>query len=424
MNTKRDPVPRGGIGEEFDMELKSREADRKKKRLRLRILSLILGVVIVVAGGLLVMNLSAAKADGADATQAESVEEAETKEKSRNSDGEEGEEKAPVPVEVTEVARGTVASYITSTANLVAENQVKILSEFEGRVSRLAVEEGDFVSRNQVLATLVRDDAEIALRKAELKETNASLAYDRGQDLIEKELISREEFDRFTMDYEIAKQELAEAKWRLEKTTIRAPFGGQISERMIQVGQNIQLADELFQITDYDPLIARIFLPERDILGLEEGRDVKIRLNAAENVEFSGRIRQISPIVDTSTGTVKVTVEAVDEPRAVRPGSFVTINIVRETHSEALLIPREAVVRELQSAHVFVVEEEFARRRDIALGLEEGDVVEALNGLEQGERVITAGQGGLRDGAPVKILGAESENGEPAQGEETEESLS
>jgi membrane fusion protein (multidrug efflux system) len=424
MNTKRDPVPRGGIGEEFDMELKSREADRKKKRLRLRILSLILGVVIVVAGGLLVMNLSAAKADGADATQAESVEEAETKEKSRNSDGEEGEEKAPVPVEVTEVARGTVASYITSTANLVAENQVKILSEVEGRVSRLTVEEGDFVSRNQILATLVRDDAEIALRKAELKETNARLAYDRGQDLIEKELISREEFDRFTMDYEIAKQELAEARWRLEKTTIRAPFAGQISERMIQVGQNIQLADELFQITDYDPLIARIFLPERDILGLEEGRDVKIRLNADENVEFGGRIRQISPVVDTSTGTVKVIIEAVDEPRAVRPGSFVTIDIVRETHSEALLIPREAVVRELQSAHVFVVEEEFARRRDIALGLEEGDVVEALKGLEQGERVITAGQGGLRDGAPVKILGAESESGEQAQGEEIEETLS
>jgi membrane fusion protein (multidrug efflux system) len=423
MNTERDPVPGGGTGEEGDMKVESREADKRKKRLRFRILSLILGVVIVVAGGLLVMNLSASKADGADATEGESAE-ADTKEKNKNSDGEEEEEKAPVPVEVTEVARGTVASYITSTANLVAENQVKILSEVEGRVSRLTVEEGDFVSRNQILATLVRDDAEIALRKAELKETNARLAYDRGQDLIEKELISREEFDRFTMDYEIAKQELAEARWRLEKTTIRAPFAGQISERMIQVGQNIQLADELFQITDYDPLIARIFLPERDILGLEEGRDVKIRLNADENVEFGGRIRQISPVVDTSTGTVKVIIEAVDEPRAVRPGSFVTIDIVRETHSEALLIPREAVVRELQSAHVFVVEEEFARRRDIALGLEEGDVVEALKGLEQGERVITAGQGGLRDGAPVKILGAESESGEQAQGEEIEETLS
>jgi membrane fusion protein (multidrug efflux system) len=423
MNTERDPVPGGGTGEEGDMKVESREADKRKKRLRFRILSLILGVVIVVAGGLLVMNLSASKADGADATEGESAE-ADTKEKNKNSDGEEEEEKAPVPVEVTEVARGTVASYITSTANLVAENQVKILSEVEGRVSRLTVEEGDFVSRNQILATLVRDDAEIALRKAELKETNARLAYDRGQDLIEKELISREEFDRFTMDYEIAKQELAEARWRLEKTTIRAPFAGQISERMIQVGQNIQLADELFQITDYDPFIPPIFLPERDILGLEEGRDVKIRLNADENVEFGGRIRQISPVVDTSTGTVKVIIEAVDEPRAVRPGSFVTIDIVRETHSEALLIPREAVVRELQSAHVFVVEEEFARRRDIALGLEEGDVVEALKGLEQGERVITAGQGGLRDGAPVKILGAESESGEQAQGEEIEETLS
>jgi membrane fusion protein (multidrug efflux system) len=139
-------------------------------------------------------------------------------------------------------------------------------------------------------------------------------------------------------------------------------------------------------------------------LGLTESREVGMRLNADQEVDFSGRIRQISPVVDTATGTVKVTIEAVAPPSGVRPGSFVTVDIVRETRNAVLLLPREAVIRELQKAHVFVADEGAAQKRAIRLGLEEGDFIEAVSGVEEGESVIVAGQGGLKDGSPVKIL--------------------
>ena len=116
-----------------------------------------------------------------------------------------------------------------------------------------------------------------------------------------------------------------------------------------------------------------------------------------------------------------MTVEAISPPASVRPGSFVTINIVRETHQETTVIPREAVLRELQSAHVFVVEDDLAHKRDITLGLEEGSLVESLSGLEIGEKVIIAGQGGLKDGAKVKILGLETEGEESAEAVESSE---
>jgi membrane fusion protein (multidrug efflux system) len=396
--------------------MKNSKSDNDKspsRRRWLRVLSVIGGVAILVIGAIAVMNLSAAQADGASTEQADAdqVEASETEGAESEADGEEGEDekkKAPVPVQISEIESGTVSAYITSTANLVAENEVKILSEVEGRVSRLAVEEGDFVQRGQVLAALVNDDEQIAVKKAERKENNARLAYERGEDLMGKELISREEYDRFTMEYEIAQQELAEGQWALEKTVIRSPFSGRVSERATQVGQHIRPGDEMFQVTDFDPLIARIFLPERDVIGLEEGRAVRIDLNADEAVQFDGRIRQISPVVDTATGTVKVTVESVGTPPTVRPGSFVTVNIVRTTHEDTTLLPREAVLRELQSAHVFLASEGEAEKREIELGLEEGDFVEALSGVEPGERVIIAGQGGLKDGSPVKILGEEA----------------
>ncbi len=365
------------------------------RRPRRRLLYVAVGLAVLAAATLTVISLTAPRANGA-AGQPPAEAEA----------GDETPEKAPVPVEVAAVASGEISSYISATANLVAEHQVTALAEIEGRIARLLVDEGDRVRRGQQLAVLVRDDQEILLRKAELREASATAAYRRGEDLIAKELISREEFDRLTIDYEIARQELAEAQWGLDKTVIRAPFDGRVTAREVQVGQHLRPGDELFEITDFDPLIARIFLPERDILGLEAGRDVRIALNADASIRFGGRIRQISPVVDTATGTVKVTVEAADPPPAVRPGSFVSIHIVRQTRGDAVLVPREAVLRELKQAHVFVATAAGAEKRQVELGLEEGAVVEALSGVTPGERVIVAGQGGLKDGSPIKVLDA------------------
>ena len=319
---------------------------------------------------------------------------------------ENGKEKAPVPVNVAAVSAAPISSYISSTANLVAENEVKVIAEADGRVERLLVEEGDYVRQGQTLATLVRGDAEMLREKARVRASNARIAWNRARDLKARELMPQADFEKIVMEKEVAEAELAEAEWRLSKTTIRAPFAGTVTGRMINIGQHVRPGDSLFILTDFDPLVARIFLPERDVIALKEGRDVRMTLRAASDVVFHGRIRQISPVVDTATGTVKVTVEAVRAPAAVRPGAFVTVDIVRETKPNALRIPREAVIRELRDAHVFVVEGEIARRRDLTLGIEEGGFVEAVSGLKAGDAVIVAGQGALRDGSTIKVLPA------------------
>lgn len=314
-------------------------------------------------------------------------------------------EKAPVPVNVTEISTGAISSYISATANLVAENEVKIIGEAEGRVTQLLVEEGDFVQKGQTLAVLNKDDAEILLAKAKVRSDNASVAYNRAKEMFDKELMSKGDYEKAEMDKSVADQELAEMQWRLSKTTIRAPFAGRVTERKIQTGSHVRPGEELFTVTDYDPLVALIYLPETDVLSLEQGREVRLNLKADEKVTFNGRISQISPVVDTATGTVKVKVEAIQPPKMVRPGSFVSVNIIRETKSDAVLLPREAVIRELRDAHVFVMDgENKAAKRVIQLGIEEGANVQVLSGVKAGDKVITAGQGGLKDGSPVKIL--------------------
>ena len=370
---------------------------------------LTLALAVAGAAGIILKSRSdsaADKAAAADGSEAGEKKNAAAVAGKGGKNGKNGKEKAPVPVSVASIAVGPISSYITATANLVAENEVKVLSEAEGRVASLLVEEGQFVKQGSPLVQLVRGDAEMAEAKARVRFGNARIGWERARGMFEKGLMSQGDYDKLAMEKDVAQQELAEAQWRLSKTTVRAPFGGVIAVRTVNQGQHVRPGDSLFTITDFDPLVARIYLPERDVIGLEEGRAVRLTLRATDEVRFAGRIRQISPVVDTATGTVKVTVEAVHPPESVRPGAFVSVDIVRHTRPSATVLPREAVLRELQSSHVFVAENGVAKKRSVQLGIEEGDRVEVLGGVRAGEQVIIAGQGGLKDGSPIKVLDA------------------
>jgi membrane fusion protein, multidrug efflux system len=382
----------------MDIQMNARliesENTEKRGRRRPRLLWAITALaVVVLAGFSLIYAWGSSKSSGKAAATAKTAGESEAK-------------KAPIPVNVAAVETGAVSSYLTSTANLVPDNEVKVLAEAEGRVGRLTVDEGQYVAKGQVMASLIHEDSEIAAAKARLKVENTRLVYDRGSKMVREGLISQESFDRMTMEHDVARQELAEAQHRISKTAVRAPFSGRVTLRTVEVGQHVRPGDELFTVADFEPLVAYIYMAEKDALGMKPGREARITLKANEDVRFKGRIRQISPVVDAATGTVKVTVEAVNPPDIVRPGGFVTVDIVRETRQAALTIPREAVLRELRTAHVFVAKNGKAERRDVTLGLEEGSRIEVTSGIAAGEKVVVAGQGSLKPGSAVKVIQA------------------
>jgi membrane fusion protein (multidrug efflux system) len=311
--------------------------------------------------------------------------------------------KEPAAVAVRKAERGAISAYTSATANLVAEDEVKVVAETEGKVLRVMVEEGDAVGRGQTLVQIDPADATLAVQKAQIALQNAGTALTRGEGLSKANLISAQELDKLRYDRDLAAHDLEESRHRLRKTTVAAPFGGRVTLRKVQAGQQVKPGDELFTVADFDPLVARIFLPEREVLDLAVGQPVRLALRAREETRFAGRIRQISPVVDTASGTVKVTVEAVRPPASVRPGAFVAVEVLRETRSDVVLVPRPAVIRELQETYVYVADGAVARKRMVRLGLEEGDKLEVREGVAAGEPVITSGQGGLKDQAPITV---------------------
>lgn len=313
-------------------------------------------------------------------------------------------EERKLPVEIAVAKKGAISSWIITTATLEPEKQVTVLSETSGVVAKLMVEEGAQVSDGQVLAVLSDSQKQVALQKAEIKLQNAKQELQRKQTSYDQKIISQSDYDKAKYDTDLAQSEQKDAQVQVDRLVIRAPFAGVVTERFIQLGQNISNGTQLFTLLDRNPLKARIYLPEKEVFELTKNQTVSLALNAQKNVKFEGTIDQINPAVDTKTGTVKVTVKVEKAPDAVRPGSFVDVRLVTQRHDNALLIPKKALVEEAGEQYVFLISNNLAAKRTVRVGFTDDESAEVLSGIKQGESVVVAGQGSLRDGVKTETV--------------------
>jgi membrane fusion protein (multidrug efflux system) len=325
---------------------------------------------------------------------------------------------ASIPVEVKTVDRGNIAATLLTYTSLEAERHVDVVSRTQGLVETILVEEGDRVQEGQPLAQLDTDALELTLQEREVNMNSLESNYNRSRELLDQELLSSQEFEQTKFQYEAAATQYESAKLQLEYATIRSPFSGIITERLVEVGNLVNANDVVFRTADLDPLLARIYVPEKDIGQVRPGQSVRINVEGSEQTH-TGRVALISPIVDPESGTVKVTVEIRDRMGTLRPGMFTTVNLVIAIQENVLQVEKKALVAEAEGSYAFLFQDGTAEKRLLEIGIAEGDYVEVLSGLSDGDSIITVGQEGLRNGAPVRIAGqippdAEGMGGEPA----------
>ncbi|RKY89149.1 hypothetical protein DRQ09_01845 [candidate division KSB1 bacterium] len=312
-----------------------------------------------------------------------------------------------VPVKVESVKMEDISSYIMTTTTLEAEKKVDIIARVSGMVNKIYVEEGDYVKKGKVLAELDKRELLIAVKEAEAKVNNTKAILDRSEKMFKDNLLSKEELENKKYQYELALSELDRAKLNYNYASIRAPFTGVITKRQIFLGNMVNVNQVLFTIADFRPLLARIYVPEKEISKLKVKQKAKLTVEMMKNKEFWGEIKMISPVVDPQSGTIKVTIEINDEKNVLRPGMFASVYIITETHKKAKVIPKKALLLETAEDVVFKFDNGIARKVSIKKGFEDGERIEVLDGLDFGDRVIVVGQEGLRDGAEVRIPGEE-----------------
>ncbi|MDX1671768.1 MAG: efflux RND transporter periplasmic adaptor subunit [Balneolaceae bacterium] len=322
----------------------------------------------------------------------------------QSKDTEDKDTTAAIPVEVSEAMRGNISAYYSTTATLEAEEEAMAVAKVRGIVKSINVEEGDYVQTGEILAQLEDEQLEIEAKRAKATMDRLYNEYQRNKELYEKKLISVETYENSKFEYESQEAAYELAKLKVEHSSIRAPISGVVSERLIKVGNMINADQEVYQITDFDPLLAVLHVPEHELSKLRKGQTALIHVDAIKNQSFNGEVLRISPVIDPETGTFKVTVAVKDRSNQLKPGMFGRVRIVYDTRENALMVPKNAIMAEDGFNSVYVINENMAYRRNVETGYVNGEHIEITGGLQQGDTVVTIGQSSLQDSALVQIV--------------------
>jgi len=318
-----------------------------------------------------------------------------------------GSETPLIPVKVAKAVLDRMDSYVLVNTTLIAERVVNVVAKVSGLVKSIEVEEGDEVRSGDLLAKLDEEELRLELESAKIKFERLEKAFRRAKELFESRMISQEEFEKSKFDYETAKVGYESAKLRLRYASIRSPISGIVIERKIKVGDLVRTNQEVFTVADFKPILAEIHVPEKDIRSIRVGQEAKVTVEAIPDVEFLGRVKRISPVVSPESGTVKVTIEVRDPKRLLKPGMFASVYILVESHLNAVVIPKMALIFGEEGERVFVVRDSVAEERIVKTGFSDRERVEIVSGVEAGELVVTVGQDELRDGMRVRIVSGE-----------------
>ncbi len=362
------------------------EAHRDHRRRRAVIIWSSLGVVLVAAA--VVLSL-AFKNAGSNASAKKKAD----------------KETTPAsPVELSDVKVGAISTYLQTSATLEARNAATLMARREGPVVAILSEEGQWVNSGDVLARLEDREAKLAVERAELAYQVAKREAERGDQLHAQGYLSPREQEDLDLKRRTAQVELEQARHDLSLTRITAPFAGRVSERRVNLGETVTPGRPCFELVDFDPLLIRLYFPEREVPAVRVGQSALITMDSQPGRTFEARVVRINPVVEQSNGTFKVTLELPNPEGKLRPGAFARVSLKTGSFADALLLPRRGVMSEDGEDFVFLARGDSAVRMPVKMGAVEHDTAQILSGLKPGERVVTVGQGGLKQGSKIRVV--------------------
>jgi len=305
------------------------------------------------------------------------------------------------------VATAQVKSFPLSAealGNARANEAVDIRPQITALVTAIEFDEGQAVEKGEVLVRLESSEplADLAAARAALVESQSQ--YRRSEELFRTRVVSESELEQLGAQRDADEAAVEAARARLDQTVIRAPFSGQLGLRRVSVGSVVSPATVITTLDDTTRIKLDFDVPEVFLSQLQPGLSVTARSAAWPGESFTGRVASVDTRVDPVSRTVTVRALMPNENERLRPGMFLTVTLLKED-VEALVVPEQAIVPERSQQFVFVVGEgEVVERREVRSGRRRPGEVEILDGLSEGDRVITEGTQKVRDGAVVRLV--------------------
>lgn len=318
---------------------------------------------------------------------------------------EQSAEQLVLNVEASDVVQGTATAVFRSTAIIEADRQAAVTTKTSGIILQLQAEEGDFVKAGEELLVLESDEQRLSLKQAAASYEKSNNSLQRSEKLLTKGLINQQQVDDLRYETKSLQAAWEQAQMNLSFTRIKAPFAGVVSRRYVKIGNLIQAGTKVFDIVDFNSLQAKISVPEHHWGLIKQGLPVHFEFDALKNQLVKGVVERISPVVDSSTGTFEVTVTVDNKDGLLRPGLFAKAQIVYDQRDAAVLVDKEAIIRQDDEAYVYLLDGEHqVKKTAVKVGYEMERMIEVLDGLKVGERVVTTGKNTLSPSARVFVV--------------------
>lgn len=320
-----------------------------------------------------------------------------------------------VPVSVMEADYEDISEFLQTTGTVNAIRSAELVTKVEGDYllqnnprTNQQFELGDQIKEEETLIKLRNREYElgIQLESVKLEQEIAKQEYEKQQALYEKGGVTLRELTNAEKTYINAQNALEEARLNLDKLSVNAPITGFITQLPYYTqGTHMNANTDVAKIMDYRELMLEVSFPEKTLSIIESGQQVSVNhysLDTAQALE--GRVTEISPAVDPDTRMFDAKIRVQNQQKRLRPGMFVKANVMVEHKDSVITLPREIVLEKNDRQIVYVVRQERAHERNVVTGIESGDRVEIIDGIEKDERVVTDGYETLRDRSRVKVL--------------------
>lgn len=310
------------------------------------------------------------------------------------------QEETKIPlVEVYSAAYMTVSHEMVYSSTVQANIVNNISPQTAGRIRKLNVEVGDFVSKGQILAEIDR----MQLEQAELKLKNDERELERCRQLLNEGGLSQSDFDSMELAFKVSKTSYDNL---VENTILRSPVSGVITARNYDVGDMYSMSSPVYTVQQITPVKLLVAVSETDYTRISKGDKCVITADALPGESFRGSVVRIYPVMDPSSHTFNVEVQVPNANARLRPGMYARVSL-NMGDTESIVIPDAAIVKQQGSGQrtVFVLkDDDTAEVRLVTLGKFFDGQYEVLEGLSEGDRVVSKGQASLRAGVKVEVV--------------------
>jgi len=315
-----------------------------------------------------------------------------------------------VPVETAQLTIGRISNTYKTTAVLEASAESRVVNKVTGMIDKILVEEGIFVNKGDVLAEIDAESYLLELERTTIDLESAEAEFTRSQPVNGRHLVAIKDYEKLEFQVKTRQNLQKVAAIQLRDTKVRAPISGVIAQRMVKEGNMTpSVGAEMFSIVALDSLQGVVYVPESEINKVHIDQQAFLDFPSTEQA-IPAKVSLIAPVIDTDSGTFKVTLSVNNDDYRLKPGMFARVALTLDVRENAQLVPLKAITMTDTETSLFVVRDNKAKKVIVNTGYEQDGFVEVLTPLDLDEPIITVGQQSLKVDSEVRVLNQQDES--------------